>query len=109
MKQPVKIGQIIGPATTATIVINKNGMSVEDKSESISDSGIIQSYLKQLVDMDNWQHSWHMDIGKAQFKSTEERKKVREILKEKISQREREIEMLKNGVHILGRWNINTK
>lgn len=108
MKQPVRINHFTGPATKATIIIDKNGMSVVDKSEYCSDSRVINDYLTQLIDMDSWRYSWHMSVSKAQFKNSEERKKVREILKEKISQREKEIEMLKNGIQILGRWNINT-
>lgn len=107
MKQPAKLHHLTGPATTATIVIDKNGLSVTDKSEYCSDSSVVKGYLTQLIDMDSWNYSWHMNVSSAQFKGSEERKRVREILSEKIAQREREIEMLKNGIQILGRWNIN--
>lgn len=108
MKQDVKIGHFTGAPTTATIVINKDGMQVIDKSEHCSDSEVIRGFLTQLIDMDDWKHSWHMSVSNAKFKSSDERKRVRQLLKEKIEQREKEIQQLKNGIQILGRWNINT-
>ena len=108
MKQHVSIPHLVGAPTKATIVIDKNGMSVLDKNEPCSDSSVIKGFLTQLVDLDEWNHSWHMSVSNAQFKSSEERRRVREILKDKIKQREDEIEKLKNGIQILGRWNINT-
>lgn len=108
MKQHVIIPHIIGAPTKATIIIDKNGMKVTDKSETCSDSSVISGFLIQLIDMDEWNHSWHMSVSSAKFKSSEERKQIRKILKDKIKQREDEIEKLKNGIQILGRWNINT-
>lgn len=108
MKQHVSIPHVMGAPTKAIIVIDKNGMSVLDKNEPCSDSSVINGFLTQLVDLDEWKESWHMSVSNAQFKSSEERKRVREILKYKIKQREDEIEELKNGIQILGRWNINT-
>lgn len=107
MKQHVSIPHVMGEPTKATIVIDKNGMSVLDKNEPCSDSSVIKGFLTQLVDLDEWKESWHMSVSNAQFKSSEE-KRVREILKDKIKQREDEIEKLKNGIQVLGRWNINT-
>lgn len=108
MKQLVTIPHIMGGATRATIIIDKYGMRIVDKSESCSDSSVCRQFLSQLVDMDNWNYSWHMDVSKAQFKGSEERKLVRQILLDKIADREAEIQKLKNSIQILGRWNINT-
>jgi hypothetical protein len=109
MKQKVTIPHILSGATTATIIINKDGMSVIDKNEHCSDSSVVKGFLTRLIDMDEWNHSWHLSVSNAQFKSSDERKRVREILQEKIEQREKEIQELKNGIQVLGRWNLNTK
>lgn len=108
MKQLVAIHHMTGSPTTANIAIDKNGLSVIDKSEHCSDSSVIKGFLSQLIDMDNWNHSWHLNVSNAQFKSSDERKRVREILQGKIEDREKEIQKLKNGIQILGRWNIYT-
>lgn len=108
MKQIVSIGRIAGKSATATIMIDKNGLSVVDKSEYCSDSSVIKGFLTQLIDMDSWNYSWHLSVSSAQAKSSDERKEVRKILQEKIEQREKEIEKLKNGIQVLGRWNIYT-
>ena len=108
MKQQVTIPHILNGATRATIVIDKNGMSVIDKNEYCTDSSVIKGYLTQIIDLDDWKNSWHLGVHNAQRKQSDERKRVRSILKEKIEQREKEIEMLKNGIQILGRWNIYT-
>ena len=109
MKQQVTIPHILSGSTKATIIINKNGMSVIDKNEYCSDSSVVQGFLTQLIDMDNWNHSWHMSVSNARSKGRDERKMIREILNEKIEQREREIQELKNGIQVLGRWNIYTE
>lgn len=109
MKQEVSIPKIFGESIKATIIIDKNGLSVTDKSEYCTDSSIIKGFLTNLIDMDNWNHSWHMNVSNAQFKGSEERKMVRSILQDKIEQREKEIQKLKNGIQTLSRWNINTK
>lgn len=108
MKRNIAIHHITGTPTRATAIIDKNGMRFVDKSEYCTDSSLCKGFLTYLIDMDQWNHSWHIDVSKAQFKSSDERKRVREIIKEKIEQREEEIRMLKDGLQILGRWNVNT-
>ena len=107
MKQ--KVNARFDNQDTVTIVIDKNGMSINgDKSLSYRGDDIVQSFLTRLVNLDHWQHSWHMSISRAQMRGSEERKEVRRILKEKIARREAEIQELKNGIQILGRWNTST-
>lgn len=90
---------------SATVIIDKNGMRLEDKDPSYkSDCDFIRSFLSDCINMDSWKHSWHMDVGKAHSRRSKERKKVREILLGKIETRENEIKLLKDAVQILGRW-----
>lgn len=107
MKRPIKLHRLLSPSDTATIVIDKNGMRVEDKSYPDSDSRYCIRYITQLLDIDEWKHSWHMTVDNILWKQSEERKLVRRILNEKIQQREEEIKMLKDGLQILGRLNNN--
>lgn len=89
----------------ATIIIDKNGMRVEEKTKPYdSDDCIISDFLSASINMDSWQHSWHHDVSKAWRKGSKTRKEVRNILQEKIKSREREIQQLKDAIHILGRW-----
>lgn len=106
MKTEVSVFGGFSKPIKATIVIDKNGMRVENKSEPYSGSKIIKGHLTQLIDIDQWNHSWHLNIDRAQLKGSDERKRVREILNEKIKQREDEIKKLKDGLQILSRWNI---
>lgn len=105
MKRQVIIPHFGGGCTKATIVINKDGLSVIDKSDFCTDSGVCGAYITQLIDYDQWKHSYHINVQRAQSKSSDERKKIRGILLEKIAQREQEIQDLKDGLQILGRWN----
>lgn len=108
MKRDVSIPHILQGSTTATIVIDKNGLRVENKSEPCSDSSVIRGYITQMIDMDEWKQSWHIDVAVAQFKHCDERKKVKQIMLDKIEMREKEIQQLKDGIQILSRWNIKT-
>ena len=45
----------------STLVIDKNGLSVVDKNPSHqTDDECIEDFLKSCINMDQWQHSWHM-------------------------------------------------
>ena len=108
MKREVKIHRFSGKPDIATIIIDKNGLRVENKSYPNSDSKYCTDYIGQLLDMDDWKLTWHMTVGNVRLKGSEERKFAREKLNEKIKQREEEIQMLKDGLQILSRLNINT-
>ena len=106
MKRKIIITPAIGPQETATILIDKNGMRVEDKSKNADyerDDYFYRAFIKQCVDMDEWKESWHVSVDAAMRKGTEERKKYRAIMQEKIAQREAQIKALKDGMQILGR------
>ncbi|ADX87850.1 hypothetical protein [Vibrio phage JSF13] len=108
MKREVKIHRFSGKPDTATIIIDKNGLRVENKSYPDSDDKYCIRYIGQLLDMDAWKLTWHMNVDNVRWKGSEERKFAREKLNEKIKQREEEIQMLKDGLQILSRLNINT-
>lgn len=98
-----------GEKSTATIVIDKNGMSVKDKRPSYErDSEFIRDFISDCLNLDAWKHTWHMDVSKAQYKYLKEgkdaRKKIRKILLGKIESRKGEIQALKDAIQILGRW-----
>ena len=106
MRSPIVIHSFCGENDTATIVIDKNGMSVTDKGSDnrfSPDSHYYRHFIYQCIDMDSWQHSRHLSVEKAMRKRTKERRKCREIMLEKIQQRENEIKFLKDGIQILGR------
>lgn len=105
MKRDVKIHRFSGVPDTATIIIDKDGLRVEDKSYLNSDSRYCTDFIGQLLDMDDWKFTWHMNVDNVRWKGSEERKFAREKLNEKIKQREEEIQMLKDGLQILSRLN----
>jgi hypothetical protein len=91
---------------SADIIIDKNGMRIENKEPGHEDDDfIIREMLTKCINMDHWKYSRHMEVRNAMSKGSEERKKIRKIIKEKIKQREDEIQFLKDGLNILGRWN----
>lgn len=105
MRQQVKSYHLMGGCETAEIVIDKNGMRIENKSnQSSSDDEFYRAFITRLIDLDGWNYSWHISVDNAKSKSREERKKIRDIMQEKIKQREAEIQELKNGIQVLGRW-----
>lgn len=98
-----------GEKSKATIVIDKNGLSIKDKTPAYErDSDFIRDFISDCLNMDEWNHTRHMDVSKAQYKYIAEgkkvRKKIREILLDKIEKRESEIQELKDAIQILGRW-----
>lgn len=104
MKRKIIIDAIIGTQESAIIVIDKNGMRVEEKSKSYrNDDYFYGSFIRQCVDMDEWRHSRHVSIDKAMIKGSSERQGCHEIMKGKIAQREADIQFLKDGIQILGR------
>ena len=105
MKREIKVRNYMGSDCTGTLIIDKGGLRIVNKNhESISDNLFIRNFITDCINMDYWQHSLHIDIKKAQFKGSEERVKIRKILNDKIKQRNEEIQMLKDALHILGRW-----
>ena len=106
MKRKIEIHSFLGANETATIVINKYGMSVINKSRKSDykpDDHFYGSFIMQCIDMDNWQNSRHISINKAMYKRTKERKQCRDIMLDKIKAREEEIQFLKDGIQVLGR------
>lgn len=95
----------MGGSESAQIVIDKNGMRVEEKSDvSTSDDSFYRAFITKLIDLDQWNYSWHIKVERAKSKSSEERKEIRKIMQDKIKERELEIQELKNGIQVLGRW-----
>jgi hypothetical protein len=93
----------------ATIVIDKNGMRLENKTPSYErDDFFIRTLLTNCINMDNWQHSWHINVSDAKCryskKGREARKRVRNIMLDKIKSREEDIKKLKDGLNVLRRW-----
>ena len=109
MKRDIEIrSPLSGPKSKATIIIDKNKMRIENKNPEFEDNDFfIKNLLERCLNMDHWQHSWYIDIGKAKLKNSAERKKIRKIINEKIAQRESEIQFLKDGRNILSKWKYN--
>jgi hypothetical protein len=108
MEREISIYHMFSQKTdTAKLIINKDGLSVENKNPRyILDDAIISGFLTECIDIDSWKHSWHMNIMNARYKGSDERKAVAKILDEKISSREAEIEMLRDAKNILRNWRI---
>ena len=89
------------------IIIDKDGMRAEESGEVLryqNNNSIYQRFIENLIDLGEWKHSWYVDVGKAQYKDSSEHKKCREIILDKIKEREGEIQTLKNGLLVLGHW-----
>lgn len=107
MIREVTLHTVIGRPDKATIIIDREGLKVKDKSDVyLKDSEICRRYLVQLLDMDTWKHSWHLNTERLILKDSDERKVARSILKDKIKEREEEICKLKEGIQTLGRYSI---
>jgi hypothetical protein len=50
--------------------------------------------VKRCVDLDQWQHSWHND-----FKELEDYEKARDVIKEKIESRIKDLQLLNDGLN----------
>jgi hypothetical protein len=88
-----------------TIIIDKNGMRVEGiEGPHAKEDDIIKALIEQAIDSGSWQHSRHLDIGKAQARGSAERKKIRKILEEKIEQAKQLEQMLRDAKQVLSRW-----
>lgn len=104
MKRKIKINGFGGYRDSATIIINKDGMKVIDKSNKYErDSYYYRFFISECIDIDEWKHSMHLDVNKAMLPKSNERKKCKEIILEKIKEREEEIKILKDGIHILSK------
>jgi len=106
MKRDVKIKDIFGNKhQTATIITDKNGLQVENKNPSYaSDDDFVSNFLRDCINMDQWQHSWHTSVREAKVQGSQERKRILEILNGKILDRERQIQELKDAKKILRLW-----
>ena len=107
MKRDVKIITFGHHITTATITIGKDGMSVTNITPHDSADFIIRNFIADSINMDEWKHSMHVNVGNAQKRGSEERKKIRAILDEKIESRKQEIVRLNDAKQILGRWSYD--
>ncbi len=85
------------------IIKNKiHGVEIEPKDKYCKPRDIVDKFLISLIDMDGWNHSWHMDISEHHRKK-EVKSKVKELLEKKIESRKREIEEIEFGLKLLSR------
>ena len=104
MRQHYRTSSPISGATPeCDFILDKNGFRIETDSYRDADY-FVTDFLCRNINMDHWQHSWHMDIANAKCKGSDERKKAAAILKDKITDREADIKQLRNALVILGRW-----
>lgn len=61
-------------------------------------------FIRNLIDIDEWKHSHHYDVSKADEKSINT--KLLTILEEKVIKRQAEISVLKKGIRELKSMNI---
>lgn len=50
--------------------------------------------VKRCVDLDQWKHSWHND-----FEELEDYEKARDVIKEKIESRIKDLQLLNDGLN----------
>jgi len=107
MKRDVRIVFAGNTVSTATLLIDKNGLSVTDKTPSYeSDDCFIKDFLRNCINMDTWIHSRYVSVSDAKYQGSDDRKKIKTILEEKIASREDEIKTLRDAKSVLGRWHI---
>ena len=111
MKRTVRIiGTTFGAGVKhpeAEISITKDGMTVnvaESTGSFREEDRFIEELIRECINMDGWQHSWHNDISDAKNPRGAMRKKLRAIMLDKIERRREEIQKLKDTIQILGRW-----
>ena len=94
----------LGKVTKHEIIIDKDGMRVENEDGWEDKNLVIGSVVRAAVDSGHWQHSWHMDVSNARWRHCKERKKVRGIIKKQIAAAEAQVKFLKEALQILSRW-----
>ena len=109
MKRKITTTSFGGKNESANIIIDKNGMSICDKEPSyLNNDEVIRSFITGCINMDAWNHSWHLDVSKAQYKNLKEgketRQKIKAILVGKLEQRKEEIQKIKDCIQVLGKW-----
>ncbi len=105
MKRHVRFRYLFSAGVVeGTIIIDKDGMRVEDKSPiSEADSYFYNRYIEGCLDIGQWKHSHHISVRDAMHQGTDERKEVKRILKSMIDTRRAEIQQLKDGARILSK------
>ena len=107
MKKDVRILWGGNAIAKATIVNDKNGLSVVNKEPAYeNDDTFIKDFLKNCINMDEWVHSRYVSVADAKYKRSKDRKKIRAILSDKIKAREEEIETLRMAKIILSKWSV---
>ena len=107
MKRDVRIVCMGNTAATATIVNDKNGLSVINKDPSYEqDDTFIRDFLRDCINMDTWIHSRYVSVSDAKYRRSGARKELRAILDEKISSREDEIRQLRDAKIVLSKWHL---
>ena len=104
MKRKIIINTLTGTNQIATIVIDKDGMRIDNRSDNAKherNDYFYRHFIKNCLDMDEWQESWYIDISKAMTQRTEDRKKCVKVIRNKIAEREIDILFLKDGLQIL--------
>lgn len=109
MKREIAIARFGGRNETANIIIDKNGMRIDDKNPpDLNSNDVIHSFISGCINMDAWKHGWHLDVSEAQYKNLkkgkETRQRIKTILIEKLEKRKEEIQMIKDCIQVLGRW-----
>jgi hypothetical protein len=60
-----------------------------------------QDMLTKALDMDEWRHSWHMNINNALYCCNKEHYDAKKVLAEKVNDRLADIEFLRGTVKML--------
>ena len=79
--------RFLPPNSKFQILVNDKPAKEEDYND------ILCRVFSMAVDMDKWQHSWHIKI--SDFIYAETKNKIIKIIHEKIIQREQELDFLK--------------
>lgn len=85
------------------IKVSQKGISISETKKCTSfprSNELVIDILRDLIDLDHWKYSIHMNISDV-IHDDETMKSVKNIIEDKINQRQHEIDSLKFGLKLL--------
>jgi hypothetical protein len=91
---------------SAYLINDGNALLVLNKPVGMAtpDDRYIMEFFSDVIDMDGWKHSWHMNVKEAKTVGSKERKELYRILDDKIAAREEQLRLLKDAKEVLNNW-----
>jgi hypothetical protein len=91
--------------TVKSVQIESIKLDGFDDKKYYNERDMVSSFIKELIDMDEWKNSWHVDYS-SYHHDTKIRRRLKNILTKKIEDRKKEIEILEFGLKVLNKHTV---